>query len=222
MLWLPPSTAPTPDLGDTLVWLLRDADPLPPWSVAVPCLSETERARADSLRHPVALRQFVRGRAVLRSALALWLGVPPIDVPIRISPDGKPYIDSVGVHFNASHTAGFALFGISRRVIGVDIETADPKRDADGLVRRFFTPEEQAEYFRLAEARRPAAFLRGWACKEALLKAIGTGVRDLQNCAVAIDADAPPAVLFAPGGVRWHLEAGEIAEGVAWAVATPS
>ena len=220
MLWLPASTAPAPDLGGTLVWLLRDADPLPAWSV--PCLSDGERARADSLRHPIAHRQFVRGRAVLRSALALWLGVPPIDVPIRISSDGKPSVDSAGVHFNASHTSGFALFGISRRVIGVDIEIAEPKRDADGLVRRFFTPEEQSEYFRVAEARRPAAFLRGWTCKEALLKAIGSGVRDLQNCAVAMDADAPPVVLFAPGGVSWHLEAGEVASGVAWAVASPS
>ena len=218
MRWLPHSLAPTPDQGETLVWLVRDADTLPKWVADGDVLSESERARAADIRHRVAQSQFVRGRTILRSALALWLGEPPAHVPIRLSPDGKPYVDSTPVHFNMSPTAGFALFGISRRPIGVDVESADPKRDCDGLMRRFFTPVEQEHYFRLEQEQRPLAFLRGWTCKEALLKAIGSGVRDLQNCSVSLDPQCP-AVLLAPGDSTWTLHAGEVEPGVAWAVA---
>ncbi len=208
------------------IWLVRDGAPLPEWIESPPILSAPELARAESIRHPRAKAQFIRGRTVLRAALALRLGCLPADIPLRLSPDGKPFLDPAEVgrelHFNMSHTDGFALFAISEYPIGVDIEVADPKRDCDGLVRRFFTPVEQDEYFALAEHRRTAAFLRGWTCKEALLKAIGSGVRDLQDCAVRMNPDAPPAVLCAPGDAAWKLEAGEVEAGVAWAVARTS
>ena len=70
MIWHPAATAPTPDLGDTLVWLLRDAEPVPNW-VSAGVLSESEQARAANIRHPLGHSQFVRGRQILRSALAL-------------------------------------------------------------------------------------------------------------------------------------------------------
>ena len=218
-----PSRIPSPH-SDPCVWILRDGDPLPEWVASHSVLSAAELARADSIRHPVAKANFVRGRTVLRSALAQILGCDPSDVPIRIAPLGKPFLDPAEVgrdlHFNMSHTAGFALFGIAAQPIGVDIEVADAKRDCDGLVRRFFTAAEQVEYFGIPEPRRAAAFLRGWTCKEALLKAIGSGVRDLQNCAVRMDPDLPPAVLVAPGSACWKVEAGEVEAGVAWAVAS--
>lgn len=203
-----------------IVWLIRDGDPLPDWVAPHTVLSAAEIARADSIRHPVAKSNFMRGRAVLRSALAQILACDPSDVPIRIAFLGKPFVDMPDVHFNMSHTAGFALFGIGRVPIGVDIESADPKRDCDGLMRRYFTPEEQGEYFGLPAERRPAAFLRGWTCKEALLKAIGSGVRDLQNCRVRMNPDAEPAVLLAPGDATWQLAGGEVEPGVSWAVCT--
>ena len=220
MLWLPHSLAPTPDLGDTLVWLVRDADALPEWVTDPDALTEAEKSRAANLCHPLAHSQFIRGRAILRAALALWLNVSAVEVPIRLTPDGKPFLDAADVHFNISHTAGFALFGIGQRPIGVDIERANPQRDCDGLVKRYFTPPEQEQYFCLPESRRPAAFLRGWTCKEALLKAIGSGVRDLQNCRVNLNPDEPPAILAAPGEGLWELKTGEVEPGVAWAVAS--
>ena len=220
---LHPATSIPSLQANPFIWLLRDGDPLPEWVTTEPCLSPAERERADSIRHPRAKAHFVTGRTVLRSALAIRLRCDPANVPIRLSPDGKPYLDpgEIGreLHFNMSHTTGYSLFGFGQQPVGVDIEAADPKRDCDGLVRRFFAPVEQAEYFRLAESKRPTAFLRGWTCKESLLKAIGSGVRDLQNCAVSMNPDAPPAVLTAPGGANWILEAGEVEPGVSWALA---
>ena len=219
MLWHSPSTTPLPDSGGAVIWLIRDAEALPTWVCGIDCLSEYEQARAANIRHPLAHAQFLRGRVILRSALANWVNRTPAEIVIRLTTDGKPVLDRAGVHFNMSHTAGFALFGIGPRPLGVDIETADPKRDCDGLMRRYFLPAEQEQYFRLPPTRRPEAFLRGWTCKEALLKAIGSGVRDLQNCRVNLNPDEAPAVFESPGTGSWILEAGEVKPGVAWAVA---
>ena len=71
----------------------------------------------------------------------------------------------------------------------------------------------------LSPTLRPRAFLQGWTCKEALLKAIGSGVRDLQNCRVYLNPDEPPAVIQSPGTGRWILAVGEVEPGVSWAVA---
>ena len=219
MRWHPSFTAPAPVSGEVLVWLIRDAEPLPAWVCSTDCLSEHEQTRAANIRHPLARAQFLRGRIVLRSAIAHCLKRAAAEIAIHLTADGKPVVEDAGVHVNMSHTAGFALFGIGPRPLGVDVETADPKRDCDGLMRRYFLPAEQDQYFRLLPAQRPQAFLRGWTCKEALLKAIGSGVRDLQHCRVNLNPDEPPAVFDSPGAGAWTLQVGEVEPGVAWAVA---
>jgi len=219
MRWHSSSIVPAPDSGEAFVWLIRDTEPLPAWVCSTDCLSESEQTRAANILHPLARVQFVRGRTVLRSALAHCLKRIPAEIAIHLTADGKPFLESVPVHFNMSHTAGFALFGIGPRPLGVDVETADAKRDCEGLIRRYFLPAEQEQYFRLPPAQRPEAFLRGWTCKEALLKAVGSGVRDLQNCRVNLNPGDPPEVFESPGAGKWTLQVGEVEPGVAWAVA---
>src|SRR5207237_120142 len=95
--------------------------------------------------------------------------------------------------------------------------------DADGLVERFFSPTERATYRRVAAPRRPAAFLRGWTCKEAVIKAVGTGVLALDGFDVELDPDRPPAVLAlrhpAFTETRWAVAVWEPAAGFTAALA---
>lgn len=178
-----------------------------------------ELARLKHTTHPKAREQFRRGRAVLRSVLGLWLGLRPREVPLVTTADGKPVLDGVaGKHFNVSHTDGAALFALSETPVGVDVERNSPTRDLPGLVNRYFTPEECEQFHALPEAVKPAAFLRGWTCKEAILKAIGCGVRELANVAVDLDPRTPPRILRSPAGV-WKLETWLVAEGLMAAVA---
>lgn len=182
-------------LESVRVWLLPDADPLPGW-VDPDALSPDELARLHRTSHPAAREHFRRGRLTVRSVLAVTLGCHPRQVPISVGADGKPETD--GVHFNVSHTAGLVAVAVAGVPIGIDVESPDPRRDVVGLVNRYFATEEREQFAGLAEPLRRPAFLRGWTCKEALLKGIGSGVRDLQNCAVCLDPDAPPRVLRSP------------------------
>ena len=52
--------------------------------------------------------------------------------------------------------------------------------DADGLVKRFFSPLERDTYAALPDAARPDAFYRGWVCKEAVIKAAGATITPAQ------------------------------------------
>lgn len=202
----------------TLVFTLTDSTPLPSWVVADP-FTAPELARLARTTHPKAREQFRRGRAVLRSALGLWLGVPPRSVPLVATADGKPVLDGIdGKHFNVSHTDGVAVFALSEVAVGVDVERHSPTRDLPGLVKRYFTPEENEQFHQLPHDAKPSAFLRGWTCKEAILKGIGCGVRELANCAVDLDPSCPPRVLRSPVGV-WELTTWGVADGVVAAVA---
>ena len=49
------------------------------------------------------------------------------------------------------------------------------------------------------------AFLRGWTCKEALLKGVGCGSRELAGCVVELDPDRPPAVILSSDGRPWQV-----------------
>ncbi len=205
-------------LRGTLVLTLPDADPLPDW-VAFDPFTAPELARLNRTTHAKAREQFRRSRAVLRSALGLWLDLPPQSVPLVATADGKPVLEGIeGKHFNVSHTDGAALFALSVVPVGADVERHSPTRDLPGLVKRYFTPEENEQFDGLPDDAKPAAFLRGWTCKEAILKGIGCGVRELANCCVDLDPTRPPRVLRSPAGV-WHLTTWEVSDGLAAAVA---
>jgi 4'-phosphopantetheinyl transferase len=62
-------------------------------------------------------------------------------------------------------------------------------------VERFFAPPERDQYRGLPGELRPSAFLHGWTCKEAVLKGIGCGARELDRCVVDLDPRRPPRVV---------------------------
>jgi 4'-phosphopantetheinyl transferase len=178
-----------------------------------------ELARLNRTTHPKAREQFRRSRSVLRSVLGLWLDLPPRAVPLVLTTDGKPTLDGIAdKHFNVSHTDGAAVFALGDVPVGVDVERHSPTRDLPGLVKRYFTPEEVEQFHGLPDEAKPPAFLRGWTCKEAILKGVGCGVRELANCAVDLDPTRPARVLRSPAGV-WELTTWQVAEGIVAAVA---
>ncbi|MFO0851524.1 MAG: 4'-phosphopantetheinyl transferase superfamily protein [Gemmataceae bacterium] len=182
-------------------------------------LSDAERARRDRFRLPAAGGQFAHTRGLLRHLLAAYTGVPPAGLRFDTTVDGKPYLVGGHIQFNVSHTAGLAAFVVAARPAGVDVERVREVASADGLVGRYFTPAEIERYHSLPEAARPTAFLRGWTCKEAVLKGVGCGTRGLERCQVEIDPGRPPRVYQAPDGGRWELTCWVPAAGFVGAVA---
>ncbi|MDB5313515.1 MAG: hypothetical protein JWO38_7717, partial [Gemmataceae bacterium] len=95
--------------------------------------------------------------------------------------------------------------------------------DVDGLVGRFFSAAERAAFRELPAACRPTAFLRGWVCKEAVIKAAGASVQYLDGFDVQLDPAYPPGVLAvrhaALAGDGWAVGEWEPVPGFTAAVA---
>lgn len=80
-----------------------------------------------------------------------------------------------GVHFSLSHSGDVAYFAFAAVPVGVDVEEV-PGPDAVADLLGSLHPAETAELTALAMPERRAALGRVWARKEAVLKAVGTGI----------------------------------------------
>lgn len=91
---------------------------------------------------------------------------------------GKPCLQlNKPLHFNMSHSMGWALIGISAHApVGVDIELPRPLADWTALAQRSLSPAEWANLMALPPGRHAGAFLQCWTRKEACLKALGSGL----------------------------------------------
>lgn len=122
----------------------------------------------DSVR-----RQSIGAYLLLCRALREEYGIaePPA---LGYEDGGKPFLaDHPTIHFNLSHCRTAVACAVSRRPIGVDIESRRPVSDA--LARHVLNAEE---YHAVATAEdREIAFLTLWTRKEALLKLTGEGIR---------------------------------------------
>jgi 4'-phosphopantetheinyl transferase len=179
----------------------------------LPALSEEERERLGRFRSRQAGNQFAVGRGLLRALLGRYLGVPPHWLTFRQGPQGKPALaDPDALFFNASHSHGLALYAVTRLAeVGVDVEQVRPFANDLALAQRFFCSAESRALAALPETARVEAFFRLWTCKEAYLKACGTGLaHGLERVEMGV-SPAPPRILRIDGqeapAARWSLEA---------------
>lgn len=141
-------------------------------------------------------------RFYLRLLLGAYLGLPGKEVKINRKQRGKPVLDATVhgdvLHFSMAKSEGRLLIGFSTSsYLGVDIEPAQRvARDALGVARRYFSPVEADALAALPAAELDEAFLRVWACKEAVVKASGKGIAN-QFARFTVDSDvsSPAAVL---------------------------
>ncbi len=197
-----------------------------PWSIEAchAVLNGEEKTRADRYRNARAQEQFIRSRGYLRFVLSQYLERDPETIEFTTNAFGKPQLAEThaasGLHFNVSHTDGIALIAVAAEPIGVDIERVREVAAADGLVQRYFHEVEQRQFHSLATRLRAAAFLKGWVCKEAVLKGIGCGVRDLDRCIVDLHPESPATIVGpAETATNWSLVSWVPVVGVLAAVA---
>ena len=144
-------------------------------------LDESERERWRKFEHLGARRRFVLCRAALRSILCGRLGCDNESLAFGEGLHEKPFALVDGVRpplsFNLSHGGRHGLIALAPAGrLGVDVEERTSRRDFERLIEAAFGPNEQAA---LVDARgRPnvGLFFRLWTIKEALIKALGTGL----------------------------------------------
>ena len=90
-----------------------------------------------------------------------------------------------GINWSLTHKTEYVGAVVCRAEIGIDLEKARP-RSTRGL----FAKAASAEEWRLAGGQTWDSFHRFWTAKEAVLKAVGTGLPDLSACRVVEVLDA--------------------------------
>jgi len=162
-----------------LVYLSLD-DATPDLLALVPLLSQSERSRVQRTANQEIAIKFVLGRWLLRSALGAVLELAAEGVPLVEGDHGKPDLAPAapkGVSFNLAHSGSWAVLAmVSGARIGVDLERKRALFDADRLARRILAAREARSYQGLSEPDRQVALLAAWVRKEAVLKALGSGV----------------------------------------------
>ena len=136
-------------------------------------LSRDEAERAARFVFPGLGEAWAGAHVLLREVLGRATLTSAADVQICTGESGKPSID--GVEFSLSHTGSVVLIGLGDLPLGVDVEKV-PEEWTVQQVGSSFHPRETEELLGLPADARPGAFARVWVRKEALLKAIGTGL----------------------------------------------
>ena len=187
-------------------------------------LSDDERARQRSFVSPELRRRFGAARAGLRTLLGRHLDLDPRHLGFATNEFGKPRLAGDGqVHFNLSHCEERAVLAISDTTeVGIDLERERPIEHVD-LAKRYFHPNEVTAITASPdEAEQRRAFFLVWTLKEAVVKALGTGLSTpLDSFEVAIGVSMPRLAVAPEGAPRtWWLHAA-MADDYCCALAVP-
>ncbi len=144
-------------------------------------LSPDESARAQRYRFATDRDWFIARRGLLRVLLGTYLHQNPSQVRFVYEANGRPALagDPEENHpsFSQTHSHGLALYAITwRRAVGVDVEYHRSHSDYLKIAEQFFSPREADTLRGRADGSQVRDFFALWTCKEACLKALGTGL----------------------------------------------
>ncbi len=189
-------------------------------------LDETERARAARFRFERDRQRFVAGRGGVRRLLSRYVNEPPDSLSLLVEEGGRPFLRGRAVNFNFSRSEAWGLLTVSRTgILGADIEAVRMKDDLADTAQRFFASGELDVLDKLSGASWTAGFFNCWTRKEAVVKAVGTGLAaPLDAFDVALHPDQPARILRAEGAVAaahgWTMRAFSPVDGYAAAIVT--
>ena len=147
-------------------------------------LPEWRRKQVLAYKNDMGRRQSLLAYRLLCQGLREEYGI--MEQPTFVyNEHGKPYIiiknaklkikNVEGPHFSLSHCKEGVCCAISDRPVGIDIESAN-RKISDSVIRYSMNEGEQTLIRESDDPQR--TFLRLWTQKEAVLKRLGTGIRD--------------------------------------------
>lgn len=158
-------------MGESTIWLLclediSEAD----FDEMYACCTKERREAADRIKSGLKRRQSV-GAGYLLSLLKKQFFIEEDPV---VWQGGKPaFREERNLHFNISHSGGYAVLAYGEAPLGVDIECV--KRTDLKVAKRFFRKEEYDYLAEQPAAEQAGFFCRMWTGKEAVVKASGAG-----------------------------------------------
>lgn len=160
---------------------------------------ETERARRFKFFEDRQAYTVVRGS--LRKILGWYLNRDAELLRFEVGAHGKPRLvdGALGIEFNVSHSGDVGLIAVCQGSdVGVDVEKVREDVECEDLAKRFFSKDETVELLEIPEGPlRREAFFRCWTCKEAFVKAVGSGLSmPLKNFRMAYRCSERPGVAW--------------------------
>lgn len=197
----PTTSQPTFELqpGTVHLWHASALNPSTPPDAYLYILDEEERARAARFHFSQDRIRFLQARTSIRRLLARYTNSDPAAIRFQQNDYGKPFLRSPAssVRFNITHSGDCIVHAITDVTeVGVDVEHI---RESAALwsTSTYFGAEERAYLGSLNAHQRDLALFRLWVCKEAYVKAVGTGLsKPLNSFTIDVSCDARPKLIF--------------------------
>ncbi|WP_165782484.1 4'-phosphopantetheinyl transferase family protein [Solilutibacter silvestris] len=164
-----------------------------------PLVSPALRERAGRLNNPLERERRLLAYALHRMVVALALGRDADRVEVGRMASGMPMVAGLpNVATSLSHADDFLAIAVARDVglVGVDIEAMDRVALLDGLA---------ADVLHAQECAGDEALIDVWVRKEAVLKAIGSGLSIDMNTFLSRQGIAVNGLPAATGLSAWSL-----------------
>ncbi len=159
-------------------------------------LSADEKARANRITSVLAKRNFICGRALIKTTLAKILNCLAQNVILKATENGRLEIDSPSskLHFNISHSNNYIVLAVSTNPVGIDIEYIKNRNYLE-IAEYFFTQKEFESLKKIADdIARPRIFYYYWTTKEAFIKCNGATLFD-KSFVLECSIDVPTKII---------------------------
>lgn len=139
-------------------------------------ITHDEKIRADKFHFTEDRDTYISCHGLLHSVLSRKIGKNPSELVFYYDKNHKPGLVGNQLYFNLTHVRGAFAFVISKYFYaGIDMENTDRSINIMPIINTFFSNEER-NYILGSGINAQEVFSMLWTRKEALLKAIGTGI----------------------------------------------
>ncbi len=132
-------------------------------------LSAEEREQMESFGSEKRRREFLLGRATLRSLLSHHLDAAPREIRLYQADDGAPEVAGRDLQVSLTHSHGWAAAILARQPVGIDMEYVKPRHES---LYRHILHDTEMEMFEALPGGLHERQILCWTLKEATVKAV--------------------------------------------------
>lgn len=143
------------------------------WSL----LSPFEQQKARCFLRVYDKERYIIIKGILRILTGHLLNISPKQLQFKYNLFGKPILMHSTLAFNLSHSKEQVIYAFCKTAsVGVDMQYLDFTKPINLLAKRYFSNQENLILSTFKENSKKELFFEGWVKKEAIVKALGTGI----------------------------------------------